>query len=102
MDCFTARRAHATVISGVPPRSEEHTSELQSQSNLVCRLLLEKKKKMYAQPVGIDAKGKLRIISFEGHYAFVIDPCTAAAAVVESLRWFTVRCLVYSTDAPPL
>src|SRR5688572_33289673 len=30
----------------IPPvRSEEHTSELQSQSNLVCRLLLEKKKK---------------------------------------------------------
>src|SRR5688572_3362544 len=30
-------------------RSEEHTSELQSQSNLVCRLLLEKKKKTYYQ-----------------------------------------------------
>src|SRR5688572_31289501 len=30
------------TLSGV--RSEEHTSELQSQSNLVCRLLLEKKK----------------------------------------------------------
>src|SRR2546430_10132566 len=28
-------------------RSEEHTSELQSQSNIVCRLLLEKKKKNY-------------------------------------------------------
>src|SRR2546430_9618353 len=28
-------------------RSEEHTSELQSQSNLVCRLLLEKKKKRW-------------------------------------------------------
>src|SRR2546430_3732431 len=28
----------------LPGRSEEHTSELQSQSNLVCRLLLEKKK----------------------------------------------------------
>src|SRR5262249_59213306 len=28
-----------------PPRSEEHTSELQSLTNLVCRLLLEKKKK---------------------------------------------------------
>src|SRR2546430_12679483 len=28
---------------GLQPRSEEHTSELQSQSNLVCRLLLEKK-----------------------------------------------------------
>src|SRR2546430_3333788 len=32
-------------------RSEEHTSELQSQSNLVCRLLLEKKKSRTAQPV---------------------------------------------------
>src|SRR2546430_11372718 len=31
---------------GVAIRSEEHTSELQSQSNLVCRLLLEKKKKV--------------------------------------------------------
>src|SRR5256885_12404973 len=30
---------------GHPPRSEEHTSELQSPCNLVCRLLLEKKKK---------------------------------------------------------
>src|SRR2546430_10148511 len=34
---------------GTPPRSEEHTSELQSQSNLVCRLLLEKKKKPVPQ-----------------------------------------------------
>src|SRR2546427_3018254 len=31
-------------------RSEEHTSELQSQSNLVCRLLLEKKKKRLTGP----------------------------------------------------
>src|SRR2546430_12884677 len=33
------------VFSDFTNRSEEHTSELQSQSNLVCRLLLEKKKK---------------------------------------------------------
>src|SRR5256886_7036847 len=32
--------------SAATHRSEEHTSELQSQSNLVCRLLLEKKKKI--------------------------------------------------------
>src|SRR5438270_5487189 len=38
-------------------RSEEHTSELQSQSNLVCRLLLEKKKKKNAQYVIEDIKG---------------------------------------------
>src|SRR5688572_31067884 len=32
-------------------RSEEHTSELQSQSNLVCRLLLEKKKKNHSDRI---------------------------------------------------
>src|SRR2546427_7507484 len=37
-------RARALVMIRGSPRSEEHTSELQSQSNLVCRLLLEKKK----------------------------------------------------------
>src|SRR2546430_6676771 len=35
----------ASYRGGTWVRSEEHTSELQSQSNLVCRLLLEKKKK---------------------------------------------------------
>src|SRR5260370_12799769 len=33
-----------------PPRSEEHTSELQSHLNLVCRLLLQKKKHTPTQP----------------------------------------------------
>src|SRR5688572_31258152 len=52
-----SRRAHLSHSRRLPSlrshlrphgrgRSEEHTSELQSQSNLVCRLLLEKKKKM--------------------------------------------------------
>src|SRR2546426_2168037 len=35
----------ADSVRGQPRRSEEHTSELQSPCNLVCRLLLEKKKK---------------------------------------------------------
>src|SRR2546427_5164220 len=50
------------AVSGIPGgamisptnsglRSEEHTSELQSQSNLVCRLLLEKKKKTDTPPL---------------------------------------------------
>src|SRR5947207_10723190 len=38
-------RADAFPEESVPLRSEEHTSELQSHSDLVCRLLLEKKKK---------------------------------------------------------
>src|SRR3712207_8629380 len=35
-----------TFPRATPPRSEEHTSELQSRQYLVCRLLLEKKKKL--------------------------------------------------------
>src|SRR2546422_5311017 len=43
---LVARREQARLrISGVVERSEEHTSELQSRLHLVCRLLLEKKKK---------------------------------------------------------
>src|SRR2546427_7046632 len=42
----TATRASAVKRAS---RSEEHTSELQSQSNLVCRLLLEKKKRTNQQ-----------------------------------------------------
>src|SRR5690606_39840437 len=42
------REAHdAAVDLGDVPRSEEHTSELQSRENLVCRLLLEKKKQSW-------------------------------------------------------
>src|SRR2546430_10806511 len=41
--CGPSWRPHGDA--GSSRRSEEHTSELQSQSNLVCRLLLEKKKK---------------------------------------------------------
>src|SRR2546427_3216163 len=39
----------------VSSRSEEHTSELQSQSNLVCRLLLEKKKKKKKRVIRINS-----------------------------------------------
>src|SRR2546430_5875021 len=40
-------------------RSEEHTSELQSQSNLVCRLLLEKKKSAHSSPYNCRMTGTL-------------------------------------------
>src|SRR2546426_2239016 len=49
------QRDEAVVITGLhvaveEHRSEEHTSELQSPCNLVCRLLLEKKKKILSLP----------------------------------------------------
>src|SRR2546427_4596354 len=52
--CWYRRRccSQAATPSAIG-RSEEHTSELQSQSNLVCRLLLEKKKKKaYTHTIG--------------------------------------------------
>src|SRR2546427_1908214 len=65
-DTLRAVRVPALVLVGsedaiAPPptalamakRSEEHTSELQSQSNLVCRLLLEKKKTIFHMYVEI-------------------------------------------------
>src|SRR5688572_31915574 len=62
--------------AGSPPpttrtgRSEEHTSELQSQSNLVCRLLLEKKKAAEADEPGPEANAS--------------DPATASASAAPS------------------
>src|SRR2546430_12389239 len=50
--------AEAKGLAGdrIVNRSEEHTSELQSQSNLVCRLLLEKKKKSTLNETLLQAK----------------------------------------------
>src|SRR2546429_1999685 len=43
--CAARAASMIAVNCGTPARSEEHTSELQSRLHLVCRLLLEKKKK---------------------------------------------------------
>src|SRR2546426_7472233 len=47
-------RADSVSVAERAPRSEEHTSELQSPCNLVCRLLLEKKKKIERIAPAID------------------------------------------------
>src|SRR2546430_7120268 len=52
-----------------PVRSEEHTSELQSQSNLVCRLLLEKKKKIIIiLPLIYQHQSSLHVIDPPDHF----------------------------------
>src|SRR2546426_7161376 len=48
---FLAAGVLSPIATLVLVRSEEHTSELQSPCNLVCRLLLEKKKKTYTRSV---------------------------------------------------
>src|SRR5690348_17861368 len=47
--CVAARAVRVLRLKGGLGRSEEHTSELQSPVHLVCRLLLEKKKKKSTQ-----------------------------------------------------
>src|SRR5256885_5739649 len=49
-DCDRMVEAAATAASAAAARSEEHTSELQSPCNLVCRLLLVKKTLAVAEP----------------------------------------------------
>src|SRR5256884_2662975 len=53
-DLLAAGDGQATVAHGIVGRSEEHTSELQSRLHLVCRLLLEKKKRQVIGRLGFD------------------------------------------------
>src|SRR2546428_10171117 len=58
-----AERAVDVVITDLEMRSEEHTSELQSRSDLVCRLLLEKKKYKLLYIPQYYAHGRALIVS---------------------------------------
>src|SRR2546427_8159065 len=57
--CICSRSA--PVVDPSMSRSEEHTSELQSQSNLVCRLLLEKKKNIEKIFVAVEFRLVIRV-----------------------------------------
>src|SRR5438477_9049002 len=58
-------------------RSEEHTSELQSHVNLVCRLLLEKKKKDHLENISPVKSGlRMRLTSYSSFTLFSIPPTT--------------------------
>src|SRR2546421_3371487 len=73
-----ARRAHLRTGARPPhgggtgngaarARSEEHTSELQSRSDLVCRLLLEKKKKRNKKATSVRKKREIVWMCWHGH-----------------------------------
>src|SRR2546429_5169125 len=53
---WPARRPEGALARPARRRSEEHTSELQSRLHLVCRLLLEKKKKLHRMIVDVTHK----------------------------------------------
>src|SRR2546430_3559694 len=66
-------------------RSEEHTSELQSQSNLVCRLLLEKKKNT-KNTVGYSRRKKCSIILMKSLTSMLRGHCDHRSQVTRTLH----------------
>src|SRR5688572_29902291 len=85
----------AALIAALGLRSEEHTSELQSQSNLVCRLLLEKKNKRLLEEKNIKADeaylGKI--------VELVKDRCTLVTDFYEQSWFFFQRPKEYDVAA---
>src|SRR5256886_6713729 len=80
----------AAAFFAVGSRSEEHTSELQSQSNLVCRLLLEKNKNA-TFPAAVDLR-----LQYSGTRMALDGP-----ACCDSLLWGTTATTTTTTTAPP-
>src|SRR6266576_2589223 len=78
-----AHRPREDWVEIAVPRSEEHTSELQSRRDLVCRLLLEKKKKVIAACVGN--------VTDESGYGFrrSYEQCQSRLIVMEDHSNFT-------------
>src|SRR5947207_12352808 len=70
-------RSISTTTTSISRRSEEHTSELQSHSDLVCRLLLEKKKPNRARHIGRTVLPQLDVrITAIARAHDVSAPCT--------------------------
>src|SRR5256886_4038193 len=79
---YSAAGTFDTVDNFCHTRSEEHTSELQSQSNLVCRLLLEKKKTGAHRNASLHCCGA----SCRGAHRAALPPVLALAPVTLPLH----------------
>src|SRR4029077_13797094 len=87
----------------IHPRSEEHTCELQSHVNLVCRLLLEKKKSREQRPPCYPSgRGEIRVRERTRRGALpprwrLTSQCTVSAALCPCLK----RLFFFKSAAPP-
>src|SRR2546429_774176 len=78
---------------GFLPRSEEHTSELQSRLHLVCRLLLEKKKKINVYTIPYPRRHERRPAVPAGH---ICDPSALAPTCIRQQPASLVRRVVFA------
>src|SRR5256886_9637988 len=105
---LTAGKVHAAQIAWLQPRSmclggmglqpgdlrsEEHTSELQSQSNLVCRLLLEKKTMFSAAYAGSRCGVPIRVQPW-------VWSCSVRHTSSSYCSWFAFACVVADCAIP--
>src|SRR6516162_8548364 len=93
---------HNCAISTTPPhrshtRSEEHTSELQSPCNLVCRLLLEKKKKRRRSRLGRERRWQ-RAARLHVDLSECLSPCFALFSRVVLLCFRSFRIFFFFND----
>src|SRR5256885_13236583 len=89
-------RLFPTRPLGMLMRSEEHTSELQSPCNLVCRLLLEKKKMIFDLPSAPDRQDSLASEDWERSACSAVLPAHLAPADARLVRVYPIT----STCAP--
>src|SRR5256886_6201675 len=88
------------IYGVVNERSEEHTSELQSQSNLVCRLLLEKKKnEIYSLMASLKIKIPISSLSLQGRICcFMLGPFSFSPHTLQlcsELRAYIIHLIRY-------
>src|SRR6266481_860704 len=73
------------TVASAPLRSEEHTSELQSQFHLVCRLLLENKKETRYPPAGSVHYCTVSRIMFRANLMYCVSCCSTCICEVPPL-----------------
>src|SRR2546430_13213166 len=82
------------------PRSEEHTSELQSQSNLVCRLLLEKNK--YNTPTYLHVDDALEPGLTPHALLLLVSGASIPSALLAEVTFHRLAGLTVFTESPAL
>src|SRR2546430_454438 len=84
-------------------RSEEHTSELQSQSNLVCRLLLEKKKRIMTSYANCSLRTVMSVYTstLSAHFFFFNDTATTEIYTLSLHDALPISFCFFSSRATP-
>src|SRR5438034_6600139 len=83
-----------TDADGAADRSEEHTSELQSHSDLVCRLLLEKKKKLLISDTWVDETGTIVTMAAQNSACSRSVQSAVMPQKILGVLFFTYCCLL--------